>query len=53
MTPLDDFSLDNHLRPYLYQTHAGQFNVYLPVLQLTELAIDIYIFRMYVHKAIT
>ena len=24
ITPLDDYSLDNNLRPYLYQTHAGE-----------------------------
>ena len=26
ITPLDDYSLDNHLRPYLYQTHAGELH---------------------------
>ena len=26
ITSLEDYSLDNNFRPYLYQTHAGELN---------------------------
>ena len=43
-TALDDYSLDNHLRPYLYQTHAGELTINFMLLILLN---DYYFVNQY------